>query len=207
MNSQNRRDLLATGAIFAGLFAMYVISTHSLAPEGTGTGTSVQRDNDAGSVNQQSPLVAFNISNIENSPAAPDFILPSYHGTPVRLSDAVKKGPVLLDFWATTCGFCVYELPHVSSVYDKYKNRGVQIFAINADTDPSLIPSFDRQIHYDCPVLLDTNGQVQAQYNVTAMPAMVLIDKQMRVRSAVMGADATTERDLSTALDRLLSST
>lgn len=63
---------------------------------------------------------------------APDFTQNDVDGTPVSLS-SFKGKYVLLDFWASWCGPCRQENPHVVRVYDKYKDKNFTILSVSLD--------------------------------------------------------------------------
>ena len=46
------------------------------------------------------------------------------------------KGLTLVDFWATWCGPCVASLPHIQELYNKYHDKGFEVFCV-ADNDSS----------------------------------------------------------------------
>lgn len=69
---------------------------------------------------------------------APDIRLPGPDGKVRALSD-LKGKIVLLDFWASWCGPCRRENPHVVEVYKRYKDKGFEIFSVSLDgADPRM---------------------------------------------------------------------
>ena len=64
---------------------------------------------------------------------APDLINRNPEGKEIKLSD-LKGKVVLVDFWATWCGPCVASLPHIQELYNKYHDKGFEVFCV-ADND------------------------------------------------------------------------
>jgi thiol-disulfide isomerase/thioredoxin len=65
---------------------------------------------------------------------APDFTLRTLDGQKLRLGE--QRGQVVLvNFWATWCGPCRQEMPHLNKLYEKYKSSGFVLLGVNVDDD------------------------------------------------------------------------
>ena len=135
-------------------------------------------------------------------PAAPDFALDSPDGSVIRLSDN-KDRVVLINFWATWCVPCLYELPHIQKLYERYRNRGLTVLAISSDFDRARVAPFVRKNGYTFPVLFADPG-VQSDYDVRSIPTTYLVDRKGRLRFAQTGYGPDTETELDWALEQLL---
>ncbi len=113
--------------------------------------------------------------------AAPDFTLRTLGGPNLRLHE--QRGQVVLvNFWATWCGPCRQEIPHLNKLYDKYRASGFVLLGVNIDEDARLATELAARLGVKFPVLLDTDKKVSRLYDMSAMPATVVIDRDGRVR-------------------------
>jgi len=118
--------------------------------------------------------------------AAPDFTLKSLEGTNLRLEE-YRGQVVLINFWASWCGPCREEMPHLARLYEKYRASGFTVLAVNIDEDPAKAARLAQQLGMRFPVLLDTGKQVSRTYDLSAMPSTVLVDRDGRVRHVHRG--------------------
>ena len=65
---------------------------------------------------------------------APDFVLDSNTGKPIKLS-GYKGKVVMINFWATWCGPCRDEWPLLESIYKQYKNQDFVLLGVNVEPD------------------------------------------------------------------------
>ena len=112
---------------------------------------------------------------------APDFTLRNTEGRNLRLKE--QRGQVVLvNFWASWCGPCKQEMPHLNRLHDKYRSAGFVLLGVNIDEDAQLGAATAGRWGLKFPVLLDTDKTVVRQYDLGSMPATVLIDRDGRVR-------------------------
>ena len=112
---------------------------------------------------------------------APDFTLRTLGGPNLRLQE--QRGQVVLvNFWATWCGPCRQEIPHLNRLYEKYRASGFQLLGVNIDDDARAATELASRLGVKFPVLLDTDKKASRLYDMSAMPATVVIDRDGRVR-------------------------
>ncbi len=118
---------------------------------------------------------------------APDFQFYNPQEELVSLSD-LRGEPVILNFWATWCGPCVYEMPYLQEVYEEWSDKGLVLLAINIRGTSSQVEEFLRSHGLSLPVLLDSQGAVAARYNIRAYPTTFFIDKEGTIQAVRVGA-------------------
>jgi peroxiredoxin len=88
----------------------------------------------------------------KNKPANLAFTLKDMNGRDVRLSD-YKGKVILLNFWATWCGPCKYEIPAFVEMQTKYKDQGFIVLGVSTDDPPDKLRAFAQQYKMNYPVL------------------------------------------------------
>lgn len=120
---------------------------------------------------------------------APDFRLPQLDGQAVSLSD-YRGHPVLLNFWASWCGPCRYEMPFLQQVHEdeRWSASGLVILAVDIGESPDTVAQFMAENGLSFAALLDTSQDVALQYNVRNIPTTFLIDADGVIRDIKVGA-------------------
>ena len=118
-----------------------------------------------------------------NNPA-PEISLPDRDGNLVKLSD-LRGQYVLIDFWASWCGPCRRENPNVVKLYNKYKDKGFDIYSVSLDKDVNKWKNAIQQdgLVWDNHVsdLMGWETSVMPIYGFTSIPHTVLIDEDGKI--------------------------
>lgn len=125
-------------------------------------------------------------------------------GEAVKLSDYYGK-PVVMNFWATWCGYCKKEMPDFQEVYEEYKDK-VEFLFINS-TDGSRetrekAETYLKEQGYTIPAFYDEDMDAVYTYSVNSLPTTMLLDKEGRVAAYAPGL--IEKEALIKALDTLL---
>lgn len=129
-----------------------------------------------------------NAADANTNPAekAPEFTLKDISGKKVSLS-SFKGKPVLLNFWATWCGYCKKERPHLNAVYNAYKDKGLVVISVSTDQSVDRVKSYLKQIPADFLVLTDTDGRAASSYEIRGFPSSFLIDRNGFIKRRFVG--------------------
>jgi peroxiredoxin len=131
--------------------------------------------------------------------AAPDFTLKSAEGRNLRLAEQ-RGRVVMVNFWATWCGPCKVEMPHLNRLHEKYRSAGFVLLGVNVDDDPKAALALATRLGITFPVLFDSEKAVSKLYALDSMPFTVLIDRDGKVRHLHRGyregMELTYERQL-----------
>ena len=122
-----------------------------------------------------------------NSTAAPNFVLKTSNGTPVELKGLSGK-VVVVNFWATWCGPCRAEIPGMQKVYDKYRDKGLEIVGIALDQGGwGDVNPFVTKMNMTYPVVLGDDEVAKAYGGIDAIPTTVVVDRNGNIASRHVG--------------------
>ncbi len=134
---------------------------------------------------------------------APDFMLQTLDGKAMSLS-AQRGNAVLINLWASWCGPCRSEMPAINNVYQKYRDAGFVVLAVNATNqdNENNARSFAAGLRLTFPVLLDREGFTGGLYRLRSLPTSYFVGRDGVIRDVVVGA--MSEASLEARVKRLL---
>ena len=113
---------------------------------------------------------------------AEDFRLTDLEGKSQSLSQYRGK-IVLVNFWATWCKPCRTEMPAMQASFDKLRDKGFVILAVNELEDNAKVREYIKQYGYTYPVLMDRDNKVANQFGVFGLPVSVFLDARSSERA------------------------
>lgn len=137
---------------------------------------------------------------------ATDFTLRDIENRAVSLAD-YRGSVVLMNFWATWCGPCMQEMPHLQTMYDDLKDQGFVVLSVSTDDarDASKVKPLVKAKRLTFPVVLDKETTVVSQYNpAKTLPYTVLIDRQGKVAKVHQGYNPGDEKAMRAEVEALL---
>jgi thiol-disulfide isomerase/thioredoxin len=126
---------------------------------------------------------------IHRGEAAPDFSLARIDDVQGSVAMSGLRGQVVvLDFWATWCPPCVAMVPVLRDVQARTAPRGVAFIGINSDGPTPLdeIRAFVAAHRLPYPMVID-DGRVGSLYKVEALPTLVIVGRDGRIRESFVG--------------------
>jgi peroxiredoxin len=111
-----------------------------------------------------------------------DFTMKDMNGRDVRLAD-FKGKVILLDFWATWCGPCKYEIPGFVELQEKYGSRGLQVIGVSVDDTMDKLQPFARRYNINYPILqgLGHDDMQEAYGPIWGIPINFIISRDGKI--------------------------
>lgn len=172
----------AAGLLVLGLMGLLYVSLQS-----SPTATS------------EKPLAAS--GPVQKGQPAPDFTLATLDGGEATLSDYAGQ-VVVVNFWATWCPPCKAEMPDIHDYYLANQDKGFTVLAVNAQEDTATVNRFIESTDFTFPILLDSHGDVEQQYQVRSFPSTFVIDRDGKIVYIHIGL--ISPEALASAVDPLL---
>ena len=147
----------------------------------------------------QGKAIAAQIAKLESTAIgqiAPNFTVTTPEGESISLYD-IKGKVKLIDFWASWCGPCRGENPHVVEIYKEYHPKGLEIFGVSLDNNKE---AWVKAIADDGLVWKhgsDLKGWQSAPaklYSVTGIPHTILLDENNKIIAKNLRGDELKQK-------------
>ncbi len=167
----NRTNFLPFILVGAGLMVFIGIAVYMQSPS---------------SIDQAAQNV-FLLPPVEIDQTAPELTLFDLDGNEVSLSD-FEGQVVLVNNWATWCPPCREEMPEFKAYFEKYRDKGFQIVAVEAGQPEAEVRAFVEEQGLEFVVLLDPENQSLITFQNSTLPNSWVIDRKGHLRLAWLGA-------------------
>jgi thiol-disulfide isomerase/thioredoxin len=137
---------------------------------------------------------------------AADFSVRDLNNRPVSLTE-YKGKVIVMSFWATWCGPCKEEMPHLEKMYKAYQDQGLVVLSISADDARAMsqVKGYIRSKGYTFPVWLDPTSTAVGLYNPgKTLPYTVVIDRNFQIAHQHTGYTPGDEVELEARVKKLL---
>lgn len=146
--------------------------------------------------------VAAEITTLSKNPDL-DFMLADFKDKTHTLAN--YRGKVLLvNFWASWCPPCIYEMPELTRLQQQLADRPFEIIAINVGEKKYKVHKFTRLINFELPVLLDTSNQAFRDWQVKTLPTSFLVDASGVVRHRIRGNPGWEQQETIALIEQLI---
>lgn len=120
-------------------------------------------------VTGQDYVTGFELRNLENET--------------VTFEELKGEKITVVDFWATWCKPCIYSIPKLEEIYQEYADRGVNFIGISVDSPRNLskVRPMAASLGITYPVVLDPNSETMSNWNILAVPTLLVINEDNKV--------------------------
>ena len=157
-----------------------------------------KQDAAATQANDTANAASNNQEQADGSTKYTDFALPTLDGKRVLLSDVVAKNKItMVDFWASWCGPCRMEMPHVVQAYSKFRGKGLEIVGVSLDEKKEDWENAVKDMGLGWIQASDLKGwecSAARLYQVQGIPACVLINQKGEIVGRDLRGDELISR-------------
>lgn len=122
--------------------------------------------------------IAISLENERAENAAPSFTVVDARGRSVELS-SIRNKPVIVNFWATWCRYCLEEMPAFEEAYREYGDDIVFMMVNMTEGDETVAraKAFIADAGYTFPIYFDENGDAATTYRISSLPMTLFINR------------------------------
>jgi len=195
----------------AAIFSLLVLIFSGLSGCGSSEATTNQQNGTTSATPVEGPATGNNYPVLRDDIADVDIEL--VKGGTMKIKDYRGK-VILLNLWATWCGPCRQEMPHLVELQDTYRDKGFEVIGLNVgfqDTDePEPIDEINAfakkmRLNYELArVQPDVSKKLQKIAQMSAVPESFLVDREGKLRGVFVGGGPKVIAQLKTTVDRVM---
>lgn len=180
------KNLLSVAIILLALSIVFVNLWKPSADKESTSNAAIEGGED---ITATEDIPGSDLSQVQEGKAAPDFELTTLDGETMKLSDYQGK-KIILNFWATWCPPCKAEMPHMQNFYEKHKEDGIEVVAVNLtniDNGQEDIEKFAKDYGLTFSIPLDEDGMIGPQYQAFTIPTSYILDTKGVITKKIVG--------------------
>ena len=126
---------------------------------------------------------------------APIFEFPTVDGKMVNLKEFRGKY-LVVDFWASWCGPCRSEIPHMKDLYKAYKGKDIEFLSVSIDKSKNAWKKAMRQEDMAWPQLQAPGAgkDIMKEYQFSGIPYIILLDKEGKIVAKHLRSESLKEK-------------
>ncbi len=159
MTTQNKSVLVGAILVFVVALALIVVAIINSQPSSVIESQSFNPEQ----INTEVAKIPDGLGGLETGDTPKDFTLLALDGSEVSLSDFAGR-PILINFWATWCAPCQFEMPELQAAYEEYQDDGLVILALAQSEEAETVQAFFDERALTFTALLDTRTVVSADF-------------------------------------------
>lgn len=152
-------------------------------------------------------LLFLSLALLASAQEVENFFLEDTDNEEVTLEELQGETLTIIDFWATWCKPCKKAMPELNTLYEKYKDQGVNVIGISCDGPRSIgqVNMVAQSLGVDYPILKDIDCEVMSALQLQAFPTLLILNEKREIvwmhEGFVSGDEQLIEEELSSRLE------